>query len=97
MKPFVFAQHRSTLIVVGIVAVALHLLFCFHLASAPSEGSWQWFPAFVVDFPASLLTLVVTRLGISPLIAFATIGSLWWFFLAWVGCWIYWGVRDAAV
>ena len=91
VKLYATAWHRNMLILVGITVVVLQILFCVHLDRSPSEGSWGWFPAFLLNFPASLLTFPMTRLGIPPLIAFVTVGSIWWLFLVWVASWIYWG------
>ena len=96
MKLYATTRHRTTLVWISAGVIALHTLFCVHLARTPSEGGWQWFPAFLVDFPASLLTLLATSLSVPPSIAFGVIGSIWWVFVVWVASWIYWGARRPA-
>lgn len=47
-----------------------------------SEGSWQGFQAFFIDFPISILFLSMSDSHALPLVH-ATIGSIWWFALTW--------------
>ncbi len=67
--------------VVGGAAAALHAGFCYSISQTPSEGSWQWFPVFLVDFPFSIVITVLSPKGTDPLFAFGVFGSLWWFLL----------------
>jgi hypothetical protein len=94
-----FASFRSKVRWIGTGAVFLHILFCLFLSGVSSEGSWRWFPAFIVDFPASLLVILATWLGAPTFIAFVTIGSVWWAFVIALGSrlyWKHWRIRDPA-
>ena len=75
---------------VPLAFVGLHLLFCLVVYGSPSEGSWQWLPMLLIDFPASLLVLLLARVyGMPPLLLFGVIGSLWWYLLVrWVARWL---------
>ena len=69
--------------VAGVIAAG-HLLLSIAVSQAPSEGSWQWFPAFVIDFPFSLVWLHLLQGYVPPLAFFAIAGSAWWYAL------VYW-------
>jgi len=59
---------------------AFHLALCFMLSLGSSEGSWRYFPLFVVDFPASF---VFVRLGfLTPMLVFILFGTLWWYLIS---------------
>ena len=62
-------------------AAGLHLIGCLYVYATPSEGSWQWFPIYIVDFPASLVPLRVIPASVPPLISFGVVGTLWWYFI----------------
>jgi hypothetical protein len=47
----------------------------------PSEGSWRWFPAFLVDLPFSLLLIELPE-SVPPLVVYGVLGSLWWYLIA---------------
>ena len=66
---------------------ALHFLVCIIVANTPAEGSWQWFPMFVIDFPASMLPLLLGHVSVPPLLSFGVVGSVWWYFIACVIGW----------
>jgi hypothetical protein len=63
----------------GVVAAIAHLIFVMVIAQTPAEGSWQWFPVFVLDFPVSWISILLANAGLSPFFAFGLIGTLWWF------------------
>jgi hypothetical protein len=65
---------------VAVLAAALHLIFCVVLQLSGSEGSWRWFPAFLLDFPVSVLFMMLGFLP--PMFLFGILGSAWWFFVA---------------
>ena len=67
---------------VGAIAAAVHLAICFTVTQQPSEGSWGWFPVFVLDFPFSIVITMLSPRGSDPLMWFGVLGSAWWFFLA---------------
>jgi hypothetical protein len=67
--------------VLGFLAVVLHSLLFAYCYLAPSEGSFGLFPVFIVDFPASLLALAISRVGIGDAIALAVVGAIWWYCL----------------
>lgn len=75
------------LVAANIVAVA-HLMFSVVVAQTPSEGSWQWFTMFVIDFPFSLLWLLLLQSVMDPLIFFGMLGSAWWFLVTYWGLWL---------
>jgi hypothetical protein len=66
---------------VGCLCAGAHIALCIELVVHPDEGGWQWFPAFLIDFPASFVPLFLTRLGAPPFGAFAVVGSLGGFYL----------------
>ena len=63
------------------IAASIHFLICLFVANTPSEGSWQWFPIFVIDLPASLIPLVLSPKWLPPLLSFGVVGSVWWYFV----------------
>jgi hypothetical protein len=63
-------------------AAMLHFVLCVFVANSPAEGSWQWFPIFVIDFPASIVPLTLFPSSIPPLVSYGVFGSVWWFLLA---------------
>jgi hypothetical protein len=65
-------------VAVGVLAAALHFVFCLFIHYTPAEGSWQWFPVFLIDFPASILPLVAVPASVPPLLSFGLVGSIWW-------------------
>ena len=77
---------------VTLVLPILHLVWCVALqvgVLAPSEGSWTWFPVFLVDFPFSILPLMATAAlpeglaaRIPPLVVLGIPGTVWWYFLS---------------
>lgn len=66
---------------VALAIACCHVVLIIAISRTPSEGSWQWFPAFVIDFPASLVWLLLLQSVMSPLIFFGLFGSAWWFYL----------------
>ena len=66
----------------ALCAAAVHFAFSLVVQFSASEGSWQWFPVFLVDLPLSLLSLTVIPSSVPPLLAFGVLGSVWWFLLA---------------
>ena len=62
-------------------AAVLHFLICIFVANTPAEGSWQWFPIFLIDFPASIVLLTLIPSSIPPVISYGLFGSVWWFLL----------------
>jgi len=54
MRGLVFDR---TTVIAAASAVAAHGAFCYWIQVTSSAGGWQWFPAFVVDFPASIFVL----------------------------------------
>jgi hypothetical protein len=70
---------RSATRAVALVVVCIHFALCLYISKTPAEGSWQWFPLFVVDFPASLVALFLVRPAISAFPIYTLVGSLWWY------------------
>jgi len=62
-------------------ALALgHAVFYFTVMSRHFEGSWGGFLIFLVDFPASVLVLLLSNaLGIRTDYALLAGGTAWWF------------------
>lgn len=69
---------RARLIIVPLGAALIHGAFCYAVDSGviATEGSWQWFPPFLLDFPISILFAWLGRI-IDPFILFGIAGSLW--------------------
>jgi hypothetical protein len=61
----------------------LHLCLCLAtmVLLRNAEGSWMWFPMFIVDFPFSILLLFIGRICPYPLLVFGIGGTLWWYFV----------------
>jgi hypothetical protein len=81
--------HR-TRVVSTLILPGCHFLACLAIQTellGPSEGSWTWFPMFVVDLPFSLLLLMAGRLlpgwEVAPFLLFGVAGTAWWYFLSW--------------
>ena len=76
-----------------LVLPALHLALCIFVQLHPTEGSWWWFPLFVVDFPFSFLLMLLKVLLPSGLptgfIVFGVFGTMWWYFLSVLARWIF--------
>jgi len=70
---------KKTRLAAASVIAIVHLILSVVVAQTPSEGSWQWFTMFVVDFPFSLLWLLLLQSVMDPLIFFGILGSAWWF------------------
>ena len=76
----------------ALVLPTLHFLWCLAIHTRvipPSEGSWTWFPVFVVDFPFSVLSLLAAdalhdSLGVNvpALVVFGLTGTIWWYGLS---------------
>jgi hypothetical protein len=64
-------RQRAPAALAGLVAALIHLGLCLYVHYQPAEGSWQWFPVFIVDFPGSLAALLLTRAAVPPFVAFA--------------------------
>lgn len=77
-------------------AAALHFIISIFVAQSPSEGSWQWFPIFVIDFPASIVPLTLFPSSVPPIVAFGLFGSIWWYFLVSAIIWLIKGRKGAA-
>jgi hypothetical protein len=60
-------------------AAVLHFILCIFVANSPAEGSWQWFPVFVIDFPASIVPLTLVPSSVPPLVSYGLLGSAWWY------------------
>ena len=72
-------------LVAGLVLAVAHTMLCFavELRWIESEGSWGWFLVYLVDFPFSIAILPVQQV-LPAIIAFGTMGFIWWFFLGWL-------------
>jgi hypothetical protein len=60
----------------------LHFGFCLLINSSKSEGSWQWFPVFIIDLPISLYVVRHGDMFGSPLLTFGILGTLQWFLVS---------------
>jgi hypothetical protein len=67
----------------ALALAALHIALCIKIEHGPKDGSWTWFPMFLLDFPASLVPLFVGGRLMSALVAFGIFGTIWWYT---VGC-----------
>src|SRR5476651_1801950 len=81
MTPSRGASRGWTIWVVGTIAATIHVAICFVVAQHHSEGSWQWLPVFVLDFPFSVVLEELSPKGSEPLVTFGLFGSLWWLLL----------------
>ena len=60
---------------------ALHVIVCIIVQFSPSEGSWQWFPVFLVDLPISVLLMFLGYL-LPGWAVLGIFGTLWWYFIS---------------
>jgi hypothetical protein len=76
---------RSIPLLVGLALAITHTMICFavEFRLVESEGSWGWFLVFLIDLPFSIIILPVQKV-LPPLIAFGTMGFIWWFFIGWL-------------
>jgi hypothetical protein len=72
----------------GLALAAIHLILVFAIYTQHFEGSWGGFFLFVIDFPFSLIILFLSKL-LNGWIAFAILGSLWWYALGMFMIWAY--------
>ncbi len=79
------ARQDMTAWSVGVVLGAVHMAFAIQVSNSQSEGSWLWFPVFLIDFPFSVLPLVLLPKEVPPLVAFGVTGSIWWFAIGFFG------------
>lgn len=75
---------------ISLVLPILHICLCVAVATGVfgSDGSWPWFLVFFVDFPFSiLLLLLLNRLNIAnPFAVFVLLGTAWWYLIThWSG------------
>lgn len=68
-----------------LILAALHLAMCIKIHFAPHG---DWFLAFLVDFPASVLGMFLSYLT-PPVVAFGIVGTLWWYYVAYFVTFIY--------
>jgi hypothetical protein len=69
----------------SLILPAVHLVVCAAsaLGLLGTEGSWQWFFVFVIDFPFSIALIPVVNV-VHPLLAFGVLGTLWWYLINWL-------------
>ena len=58
----------------------LHLAGCFLIAALGARDAWYYL--FWVDTPASAFILALAYNHDRPLLLFATVGTLWWYFVS---------------
>jgi hypothetical protein len=83
------------------VLPGLHLALCLAIAAgllstgAPTHaGGWNWFPLFLLDFPASILLMRVA-LGLNhDAVVFTIGGTLWWLLISLIFGWIISGIAS---
>jgi hypothetical protein len=65
---------------VGSALALSHVILFFAIMSRHYEGSWGGFLIFLVDFPGSILPLLLSNaLGIGNLHPLLVFGTVWWF------------------
>jgi hypothetical protein len=69
-------------LLIAITAAFLHVAFCIAISfgAIASDGSWKWFPVFLVDFPVSILFLPLQKFLPNEVI-FGLFGTIYWFAL----------------
>lgn len=89
-----FRKRNALLLVLPV----LHLGVCLLLAFGPGTGAsthaggWNWFPLFLLDFPASILLMRLDLMVNQPALIFAIGGTLWWLLISIVLMWLFRGV-----
>ena len=83
---------RRVQLVAALVLPTLHFVWCLAIQlrlTPPSEGSWTWFPVFLVDLPFSMLPLLAgsaisnfAGLDVGPFVLLGLSGTIWWYFLS---------------
>jgi len=71
----------ETLLIRGfgtLALVLLHVILCIIVQFRPTEGSWQWFPVFLIDLPFSMLLMFLGYL-LPGWAVFGIFGTLWWY------------------
>ncbi len=64
----------------GVVLLVFHAAIVFIILGQKFEGSWGGFVLFVIDFPISLL-LMLLPFKWDQWVLFGIFGSLWWYIL----------------
>lgn len=63
----------------SLILPGLHLVLCVVIQINATDGSWWWFPVFLVDLPFSML---LAQIGfLPPILVFGVFGTLWWYFI----------------
>jgi hypothetical protein len=64
-----------------LVLPGLHLCLCLAVAlEILPRSEWSnWFVVFLVDFPISILFLMMQ--GVPPILSFGILGTAWWYLL----------------
>jgi hypothetical protein len=68
-------------VALGVAFTIAHWFICVYVSNTPSEGSWGWYPVFLLDLPLSIVLEVLSGPNSSALFIYGVIGSLWWFFV----------------
>jgi hypothetical protein len=89
MTPNPSANRSARRHVVAAAFAAGHALLAIVILANPSEGSWGLFPAFVIDFPFSLVWLLLLQSLMSPGVFFVLFGSAWWYVLVFGAQWLF--------
>ena len=64
----------------SLILPALHMVACVVVQFGPSEGSWQWFPFFFIDFPISIFLMFLGNI-LPGFVVFGIFGTLWWYLI----------------
>jgi hypothetical protein len=83
-------DRTSRLTAASVVAIG-HLIFAIAIIESRAEESWQA-TMLIVDFPFSLLWLLLLQNYMDPFIFFGLVGSTWWFQLTYGFVWALWAV-----
>ncbi len=74
-----------------LILPALHLVLCLKIRFDPHG---DWFLAYLVDFPASVLGMFLSYVT-PPIFAFGIVGSLWWYYVGYFVRLVYRKIRHS--
>jgi len=67
--------------IIGICFAIGYLFACLIASNFPSEGGWNGFLCFILAFPFSILSAVISSYIGESFGIFLILNSLWWYFL----------------
>lgn len=82
---------RTTRLAAGCIVAIGHAILVVAMSATHADESWQT-TMVVIDFPFSLLWLLLLQDFMDPLMFFGMVGSAWWFQITYLFVWSIWAV-----